>query len=243
MKNVKFQPMVKQRLSDGIVDQIKQAIYDGHLNPGDRLPSEREMCRVFKVGRPAIREAMRTLDVLGMVEVSHGAKGSVIKEHNIVEYMETVRKEMSWLIRADKKTYKDILNVRNYIDIGIAHAAAENASDEELRELESVLKRLRQSDDEIEDYLPQGIEFHQQLALATKNKIFYLIGEMFRDILSNGYTHLAKEIFPDGPKKLIEGNEVMLQAIKSRDHEAIDQAMKKHNQEESAFMSYFFNQL
>lgn len=240
MSKVNFQPMVKQRLSDGIVEQIKQAIYDGQLNPGDRLPSEREMCKTFNVGRPTIREAMRALDVLGMIEVSHGAKGSLIKERNIVEYMETVREEMSWLIRADKKTYRDILNVRNYIDIGIAHAAADNATDEDIERLEGFLERLREVKDDIEDYLPLGIEFHQQLALSTKNKIFYLIGEMFRDVLSRGYTPLVKKLFPNGADTLIEANETMLEAIKSRDHCRIDEAMKKHNQEESVFLSHFF---
>jgi len=240
MSKTNFQPMVKQRLSAGIVAQIKQAIYDGQLNPGDRLPSERELCKTFNVGRPTIREAMRTLDVLGMIEVSHGAKGSVVKKRNIVEYMETIREEMSWLIRVDKKTYRDILNVRNYIDVGIAHAVADNATDEDIQYLESFFERLKQKDKDIEEYLPLAIEFHQQLALATKNKIFYLIGEIFRDILNKGYVPLAKKLYPKGPVTLIEANEVMLKAIKSRDHTVIDKAMEKHNQEEAVFLSHFF---
>lgn len=240
MSKANFQPMVKQRLSDGIVDQIKKAIYDGQLNPGDRLPSERELCTTFNVGRPTIREAMRTLDVLGMIEVSHGAKGSIVKERNIVEYMETVRKEMSWLIRADKTTYRDILNVRNHIDIGIAHAVADNSTDEDIQNLESFLEKLKQNSKDIEEYLPLAIEFHQQLALATKNKIFYLIGEMFRDVLNKGYIPLAKRLFPKGPATLLEANEVMLKAIKSRDHDLIEKAMKKHNKEEEAFLNHFF---
>jgi GntR family transcriptional repressor for pyruvate dehydrogenase complex len=242
-KSISFKPMVKKRLYEGVVDQIKQAIYDGQLQPGDRLPSERELCKNFNVGRPTIREALRTLDVLGMIEVSHGAKGSIVKEHDIVEYMEAVREQMSWLIRADKKTYRHLLKVRNYIDIGIAHTAADNATDEDIKRLEGFLEKLQLASNEIEEYFPLAVEFHQQLALSTKNKMFYLVGEMFRDILMKGYIPLAKEIFPNGPAKLIKANKIMLDAIKSRKHCAIDRAMEKHNQEEEVFLNHFYKEL
>lgn len=242
-KPLSFKPVPKKRFYEIVADQIKQAIYDGQLKPGDRLPSERDLCKHFNVGRPSVREALRTLSVMGLIEVNHGSKGSIVKECDILEYMEAVREEMSWLIRADKKTYQDLLKVRNYIDVGIAHAAADNATDKDLKKLEGFLKKLRLVGNDIEAYFPLAVEFHQQLALATNNKIFYLIGEMFRGILMKGYIPLLKKVFPDGPEKLIRANEIMLEAIISRDHAAIDRAMEIHNREEEAFLELFCDEL
>lgn len=234
-----FKPLEKKRLYEVVADQIKQAIYNGELKPGDRLPPERTLCEVFDVGRPTVREALRTLSVMGLIEVSHGAKGSTVKECDIAEYMEAVREELSWLIRADKMTYQQLLQVRSYIDIGIAHTAADTATDQELKKVESYLKRCKNVGNDFSKYFPLAVEFHQQLALVTKNKIFYIIGEMFRGILLKGYIALMAKVYPDGPDKLYRANEIMLEAIMSRDHSEIDKAMVIHNREEELFLERY----
>jgi DNA-binding FadR family transcriptional regulator len=76
------------------------AIFDGELKPGESLPSEQELCKIFGVGRQAVREALRTLSVMGLIEITSGAKGSVVKEVGITQYMEAVREQLSLLYRA-----------------------------------------------------------------------------------------------------------------------------------------------
>jgi len=77
-----FKALKKSRLFEGVTDQIKEAIFKNVIKPGDCLPPERELCKLFQVGRPTIREALRTLSVLGLIEVSRGQKGSVVKEYD-----------------------------------------------------------------------------------------------------------------------------------------------------------------
>jgi GntR family transcriptional repressor for pyruvate dehydrogenase complex len=234
-KSLPFKALKKTRLYEDVAGQIKQAIYEGHLKPGDRLPSERKLCEMFDVGRPTVREALRTLSVLGLVKINHGSKGSTVRDHDITQYMEAIREELSWLIKVEGKTLEDLWEVRKYIELGIAHSAATNATKKDLRKLDRLLKKMESSRDDIHAYFPMAVEFHQELALSTKNKIFYLVWEMFHDILLKGYVPILGEIFPDGSAKLFKANKALLNAIKSKVPNAIDEAMETHAEEEKFF--------
>ena len=228
MSKIAFQPLKKSRLYEEVADKIKQAIYDGQLKPGDRLPPERELCQMFDVGRPTIREALRTLSVVGLVEVNHGAKGSVIKEYDVTQYMETMREHLSWLIKTDRKTLVELWEVRKYLELGIAHSAAINATKSELKQLEKLLKKMEACQDDIEEVFRLGVQFHEQLALVTRNKMFYLTWKIIHGVILKGYPPLLKEAFKEGGVVFLESDGPLLEAIKSKDPTAIDQAQEKH---------------
>ena len=230
-----FRALKKTRLFEDVAEQIKQAIFEGQLQPGDRLPSERGLSELFDVGRPTIREALRTLTVLGLVEVRRGQKGSTVKKYNITQYFDEVRKQLSWLIQADNQTLIELWEVRKYLDIGIAHSAAANATKSDFKKLEQLIKKMEACGNDIEAYYPIATEFHQQLGAATKNKIFYMIWEMFHDILLRGYIPILKDLFPEGPKRVLHANKTLFRAIKSGDHQAIDNAINLHTEEEKLF--------
>ena len=82
--------------------------------------------------------------------------------------------------------------------------------------------------DDIDAYLPVAGEFHQQLALMTKNRAFYLIWDIFQDIIRRDYAPFVHKIFPKGPSELLEINKLLLKAIKSKDPHKINQAMEIH---------------
>ncbi|MBW1690803.1 MAG: FadR family transcriptional regulator [Deltaproteobacteria bacterium] len=63
-KHFPFTPLKKKRLYEEVAEQIKQPIFTGQLEPGDRLPSERDLCKLFKVGRPTVSESLRTLSLM-----------------------------------------------------------------------------------------------------------------------------------------------------------------------------------
>ncbi len=227
-KTYPFRPLKKTRLYEEVTEQIKQSIFNGQLKPGDRLPPERELCEIFNVGRPTIREALRTLGIMGLVHVNTGKSGSFVKEWDINRYMEAFREQLSWLMKVEAKTIADLWEVRKYLELGIAHSAAHNATPADFKRLGDLVKKMEACGDDIQAYFPIGMEFHHELALATKNKIFFLVWEMVQDIIMKGYAPFLNEIFPEGPDKLIEANKVMLKAIKRRDPEAINKAMEIH---------------
>jgi len=234
-KGFPFTPLKKTRLYEEVAEQIKQSIFTGQLEPGDRLPSERDLCEMFNVGRPTIREALRTLSIIGLIEVNTGIKGSIVKECDINQYMEAIREQLSFMIKTDKKTIENVWEVRKYIELGIAHSLAINATKKDLKKLDHLIKKMEASNDDIQAYFLLAVEFHQELALATQNKIFYLVWEIFHDILIKGYIPILEEIFPEGPAKLLEANKILLSAIKSKNPDTIDKAMEIHADEEKFF--------
>lgn len=231
-KSLPFKPLRKIRLYEEVAEQIKESIFNGLIKPGDHLPPERELCEIFNVGRPTIREALRTLSIMGLIEVNTGKKGSVVKDCDITQYMETMREQLSWLIKVDEKTIEDLWEVRKYIELGIAHSLTCNATKRDFEKLNRFIKKMEACKGDIQAYFPIAVEFHKELALSTKNKIFYLVWEIFHNILLKGYSPLLEEIFPQGPSKLLEANIGLLRAIKSKDHDAIDKAMEIHAEAE-----------
>jgi GntR family transcriptional repressor for pyruvate dehydrogenase complex len=227
-----FKRIKKIRLYEEVADQIQNAIFDGELKPGDSLLSERELCKTFGVGRQAVREALRTLSVMGLIEIAPGAKGTVVKEIGITQYMEAVREQLSLLYRVEKKTIIDLMEVRKYIELGISQLVAQNADEAEIEDLEHLIGEMEACNHDIHAYFPLGVEFHRKLALATKNQVFYLIWNILYDILLKGYTPILDELFPEGPSKLIKLNKDVLKAIKSKDPKKIDRAMESHAEKE-----------
>jgi len=227
-----FKRIKKIRLYEEVADQIQNAIFDGELKPGDSLPSERALCKIFGVGRQAVREALRTLSVMGLIEITSGARGSVVKEVGITQYMEAVREQLSLLYRVEKKTIIDLMEVRKYIELGISQLVAQNAGGAEIADLEHLIEEMEACNNDIHAYFPLGVEFHRKLALATKNQVFYLIWNILYDILLKGYTPILDELFPEGPSRLVKLNKDVLKAIKSKDPKKIDRAMENHAEKE-----------
>jgi GntR family transcriptional repressor for pyruvate dehydrogenase complex len=238
-KSLPFKPLSKKRLYEEVAEQIKQSIFIGRLQPGDRLPSERELCEIFKVGRPTIREALRTLGIMGLVEVRTGMKGSVVRECDINQYMEAMREQLSWLIKVEERTLEELWEVRKPLERGIAHCVARNATPADMKKLETLMERMEASTGDMKAYFRLATDFHRELALMTQNRVYLLIWQLVDDILLKGYVPNLGKLFPEGPHKLLGGNRVLLEAIRSKDPAAIDRAVELHAEAENIFRPGF----
>jgi GntR family transcriptional regulator, transcriptional repressor for pyruvate dehydrogenase complex len=231
MKNkLSYKPIKKLRLYEEVADQIKKTIFQGDLEPGDQLPSERDLAETFNVGRPTIREALRTLGVLGLIEINHGLKGSVVKKIDVGLYLHAMGDQFAWMIQADKKSFKEVWEARKYIELGIAHLVSQNASDKEIKDLTQFIGRMEACLGNVNKYFPIAIEFHLKLAELSRNKFLYMMWKLFYDI--NLSSPILKQMYPDQIPRLLEVNKLMLGAIQSKDPEKIDKAMIRHAEEE-----------
>ncbi|MCP4671404.1 MAG: FadR family transcriptional regulator [Desulfobacula sp.] len=230
-KKLQYKPLKKHRLYEDVAEQIKKTIFNGDLKPGDQLPSERDLAVMFNVGRPTIREALRTLSVLGLIESNQGFKGSVVKKIDIAQYFEAMGEQFIWMIEANEKSFKEMWEVRKYVELGIAHLVAENASDQKINDLEKYIVKMENCGGDIKKYFIIAMDFHLKLAQISENKMFYFIWKVFYKICIKGYL-VFEGMYPDKISKLLECNKIMLEAIKSRDPDKIDKAMKKHVEEE-----------
>jgi GntR family transcriptional repressor for pyruvate dehydrogenase complex len=236
-KQLPFKQLKRTRLYEEVAEQIKEAILKGHLKPTERLPSERDLCEMFGVGRPTVREALRVLDNMGLIEIGAGVKGSTVKDVDITQYMEAVRQQMSHLIKVNEETIQELWEVRKYIELGISLTAARNATSQDLDMLHEYIHRMEACGDDIRAYFPVAVEFHQYLARSTKNRIFHILWGMFQDILLKGYMPHLESFFPEGPSRLLEANKILVKAIESGDPDRITDAMGMHVEEERFFDS------
>lgn len=122
-------PVKRPRLSSEILARLQQGIRDGVLNVGDKLPSERELAESMGVSRNSVREAIRALEALGVIEVRHG-DGTFIREPDVASllgpYFDVLHEKGTFL--------KEVLEFRRLLEPSLAHLAAERATDDDLQD-------------------------------------------------------------------------------------------------------------
>lgn len=211
----------KTKIYEEAVDQIKKQITNGTWKPGARIPSERELAEQLGIGRPSIREALRVLEVMGLIEIRLGqgtfiARGDGSKKHQ--QLLEDMLHEDDYVV--------DLLEVREVIEPQIAFLAAQNANDEDIHALEEIIARMEQKRAAGEKDVEDNLEFHLTLAQAIENRVLY---EVMKLLLENSKDILQRYFeVPGRMRKSISGHREILNAIKDHNPQKAQQAMLEH---------------
>jgi GntR family transcriptional repressor for pyruvate dehydrogenase complex len=178
-----YKPLPTRRAFQEIVDQITGLIYSKKLNPGDKLPAERELAAHFGAGRMSVREAFRVLEQAGLLYIKQGVDGGAfVKETDL----SVVSDSISNLIRRSSIKLGDFIAVRIGVERLIVEAIFDSITD---NALENLRKTIDETKTMIEMYetgnetydanalVQIGADFHLELARATKNPLFEIIQE------------------------------------------------------------------
>lgn len=166
-----FKPIQNTKISARIIKQFEELIHGCKLKPGDRLPSERELTDLFQVGRPTIREALRSLESIGLIEVKQG-RGSFIKEIDFSSYIGSLRENVNFTRIVDTVSLEEFYSGRKLIEPAIARLVAENHSPEDLEHLERIIRDTRLAlNEEGGRFVKFSASFHELLARMTRNKV------------------------------------------------------------------------
>lgn len=209
------------KLYQEVLLKINEIIEEDKLTIGDRLPSERELADRLKVGRSSVREALRALELLGLISTRRG-EGTFIQDHTAHRLVEI----LAFFILRNQKSKKDLLEARKIIEVDIIRLAAERIDDEEIRYLDKIIEQseVKLIKGELpveEDYL-----FHEKIALASKNNLLYKI---WKPIVEYGKTILEESLERTGrPEISILEHKSILQALKERNIAEAEQQMKIH---------------
>lgn len=167
-----FETAKRMRSFEDIVTQIRDAILTGRLKKGERLPNERELCRIFGVSRPTLREALRTLEALGVIEIRPGSAGGIFV---IEPDGGHVGSALEALIRFRAVTAQELAEFRTSFEGETAYRAALLADSQDLEELETIVS------DFVEAAAREGvpwqylvdtdIRFHEAISRASKNQV------------------------------------------------------------------------
>lgn len=216
---VKLEPIeTKDRLYVRVARRIAELISKGEVNPGDKLPSERDLAEMLKVSRPSIREAMIALEVSGLIEVRTGS-GIYVAE----------QAPKQQIVIGDGIGPFEILEMRLLIEPEACALAAVRMSDEQLDQLRRIFNELKRTNDtpEMEHFDRQ---FHNLIAESTENTaiartVSWLWVLRGQSEMSRGFHRL---IIEEGVYPVLDEHEQILMALESRDAEVASKAMKAH---------------
>jgi GntR family transcriptional repressor for pyruvate dehydrogenase complex len=219
-----LQTVQKSRRYEQVAEQIHQLIGKGVLKPGDRLPAERELAARFGVARSSIRDAIRTLAVMGIVEPRQG-HGTVVRDLST----DALVVPLANVLSRRRDHVAELLDVRRMIEPALAARAAVNATAEEIAKLEDVLRRQAEKMRRRQPAIEEDSEFHYGIALAARNGVVLKILDVLMDLLLESRTRSLQ--VPGRPERSYAGHKRVLAAIKRRDAPAAEAAVRKHLEE------------
>lgn len=212
----------KVRLSDQVVDEIKRIIHDGQFEPGDKLPSENDLTRILGVSRSSIREAIRLLEVSGIVTVRQG-KG-IFASH---PRQESSKAFAEWL-RENESSVSEHFEIRLIIDTKAAAYAADRATEDDIRKLDEICEayRVQAETRTPSEMIKLDEQFHLQLAKSTKNRTLFMIMKTMTQSLPEGW--ISSLHIPGRIQKTIPEHCAIVAAVKSRNRKLAERRMEEH---------------
>jgi GntR family transcriptional repressor for pyruvate dehydrogenase complex len=223
-----FISVKSDKVSQHIIDQIRNAIFDGRLKPGDKLPSERELIENFKVGKATLREALRSLEVLGFLEIRKGVSGGAF----VTEVdMTKARDSFTNFLLFKNLSLKDLSEVRLLLEPYIAEKATLAITREDLHRLEKLIKGSEQAirSDIAFESRKDEIEFHRIIASVTGNPILMFILDFVENLLID-----TKAILKPGKEfstKVLRAHKRIYNALLERNIKKVHQEMVRHIRE------------
>jgi GntR family transcriptional regulator, transcriptional repressor for pyruvate dehydrogenase complex len=225
---IAFTPVKSKRLYEEIVDQIQQLISGGQLKPGDKMLSERELADRLQVSRVSVREAIRSLEMLGFMEIRQG-EGTFVRDTNA----DDVIRPLALFLAVERGSLLDMFEVRRIFETATSALAAERATDEEAEQIGTLIEKMKDrikhgDSDKAEEY---DAGFHYAVAEATHNslliKLLRTVHEEWSKAVSAGSQQLLLDSANNG-QKIIDQHTRVYQAIKAHDAATASQAMLEH---------------
>ena len=216
-----FHAIHKTRVSKEIIDQVRDLVSSGRLNPGDRLPSERELAQTFHVGRSTVREAIRSMESLGLIDVRAG-EGTFLAGLMAQNTQDPLTANLfkNW------STHFKLFEVRSVLEPSLAGLAARRATSEQIEAMRGILADqerdiLRGETGKKEDNL-----FHHIIAEATGNEILHRIADSLMILL--GQTRESSLQHSGRPMRSLKQHQAILEAIETRKPAVAERRMREH---------------
>jgi len=220
-----IQPIGRRRLSDDVIGQLKTLLVDKNLKPGDKLPPERGLSDLFQVGRPSIREALRTLDILGFVDIRPG-DGVYVRDPRGGSFLKSIQESLEILVQLEPKTLLEIFEVRMILEAKTASMAAKFAGPKDLAFLRTAFRELEDHLTDPKSYSERDWEFHKAIALCSHNNVLFLLINFCSALIK--LTSKRFLAVPNITAVFHPDHRTIFQAIQNRSEKKAVRAMTEH---------------
>ena len=204
-------PIERQRLYRQVAEEIKRYILDHSLKKGDALPTEVEFAQQLGVSRPTVREALKGLQMVGILTSRKGS-GHAVGVLNLLE----LARQFSFHVQTEGMDFRELAETRLFLEVNILPLVAERATEEDFRRLQQAVDLLKRGAEQQDraTYVAGDITFHQALFEASQNRLL------------TGFAGMIKEFFVDVRRALYASEDTSKERA-NRDHQAICDALRR----------------
>lgn len=220
---VEFESIRRNKVYEEVARLIQNHIFE-HLKPGDVLPPERELAQKLGVSRGSVRDAIRSLELIGQLEPQQG-RGTVVCDPSA----DALVGPLAAVIMQKRKLVGELLDVRKIIEPPLARRAARHATAAQIAEMEQILERQSDKVRRGEMTIEEDNEFHYRIALAADNSVILRILDVLMDMLRE--TRQQSLQTRGRSQKSLAGHRQILAAFKRHDPRASGSAMRQHLEE------------
>jgi GntR family transcriptional regulator, transcriptional repressor for pyruvate dehydrogenase complex len=217
----KIKRVTKISISDEIAKQIMDLISRGELKPGDHLPSERELCKDFGASRSSLREALRCLSIVGVLNARVGEGTSVAEDGE-----KFLRKIIEWRLITERHDIENLLEVRMALEGVSAANTARHATAEQVEELRKLVAKMRASLKDEKTFAALDLDFHVAMAEASGNELVFDLIALVRGQLLKALHKVL--VVPHALPLALKEHAAIFDAIQRRDPDGAREAMQKH---------------
>ena len=219
-------PINRRKLYHEVVDRLLARIESGEFTVGERLPSERVLMDEFGVGRPAIREALQTIEQMGIIEITHRERARIVQPtpQTIIQQVADVGHHM---LAGSPANLEYLKEARMFFELGMVRLAAERATPDDLVRLKRILKEQEAvAATDSAQFPKKDMEFHQAIAATSGNPIYTAISQAVFEWLSKFHVSLVQT--PGWEEVTIAEHTEIYEAIARHDVTGASNAMVAH---------------
>lgn len=217
----KIKRVQKISISEEIAKQIMDLISKGELKPGDHLPSERELCKEFGASRSSLREALRCLSIVGVLNARVGEGTSVAEDGE-----KFLRKIIEWRLITERHDIENLLEVRTALEGVSAANTARQATSEQIEKLRKILNKMQGAVKDEKTFAALDLEFHVALAEASGNSLVSGLIELVRGQLVKALHKVL--VVPHALPLTHKEHTAIFTAIERNDPDGARKAMQAH---------------
>lgn len=223
MKMDKLPPHRAGRTFEEVANRVREMLTGGKLSPGERLPSEREFSTRLNISRSALREALRTLEIAGVVELRKGRSGGAFITRGNPNL---VSDSMSDLLRLGNVSWNHLTEARIWIEEIIVRVACKRATAKDIDALEENIREalLLFEEGQLMEKTEVLIEFHNILARATRNPVLVMITRTLTDMMR----YFARRLGSETTRAVFRSRRRFMRAFAARDAEAAVAEMERN---------------
>jgi GntR family transcriptional repressor for pyruvate dehydrogenase complex len=214
-------PIERTTLTESAFERLISYVVKGEWKAGDRIPAERELCRQLGIARTSLREALKAMELVGMLD-SRVGDGTFVCARS-----EFLARPLLWAFTGtDHEELRDIMEARMLLERDIAGLAAERGSADEIARIGAAVEDMAGNVAAGRSTLDADMAFHLAIAAAAHNSVLQNAVQLLRNLMRQ-WLHL-KLMIPDVPGKVLRQHQAIYAAIRSRDVEAARKAMMEH---------------